>query len=107
MMNIGKMMKQVTDMQSKMTEMQSRLGDVYMTGQAASGKVTVMMNGRAELHKVTIAPELMDASEKDMLEDLIVVACNDAKAQVEAYVAKETEGMMGGLKLPAGIKLPF
>ena len=107
MMNIGKMMKQVNDMQSKMTEMQNRLGDVHMTGQAGGGKVTVIMNGKAELRKVTIAPELMDASEKDMLEDLIVVACNDAKTQVEAHIAKETEGMMGGLKLPAGIKLPF
>ncbi|MDE1900184.1 MAG: YbaB/EbfC family nucleoid-associated protein [Alphaproteobacteria bacterium] len=106
-MNIAKMMKQVNDMQAKMADMQNRLGDMEVTGQSAGGKVVVTMNGKAEMRKISIAPELIDASEKDMLEDLIVVACGDAKAKVEAFVAGETEKMMGGLQLPPGVKLPF
>ena len=69
--------------------------------------VSVLMNGKAELRKVTIDPKLIDASEKEMLEDLIVAACNDAKAKAEAYIATETEKITGGLQLPPGVKLPF
>jgi DNA-binding YbaB/EbfC family protein len=106
-MNIGQMMKQVQDMQSKMGEMQERLGDVDVTGQSGGGLVTVIMNGKAELRKVTIDPKLLDPSEKEMLEDLIVAACSDAKAKAESMIASETEKMMGGIKLPPGVKLPF
>ena len=107
MMNIGKMMKQVNEMQGKMAEMQSRLGDVEVEGQSGGGLVVVKMNGKAEMKKITIDPKLMDASEKEMLEDMIVAAANDAKAKAEAHVAGETEKMMGGLQLPPGVKLPF
>ena len=100
-------MKQVQDMQSKMADMQNRLVDVDVSGQAGGGLVSVVMNGKAEMRKITIDPKLMDASEKEMLEDLIVAACNDAKAKAEAMIAGETEKMMGGLKLPPGVKLPF
>jgi DNA-binding YbaB/EbfC family protein len=107
MMNIGKMMKQVQDMQSKMGEMQDRLGDVEVSGQAGGGMVVVTMNGKAEVRKIVIDPKLIDPSEKEMLEDLIVAAHNDAKAKAEALIAGETEKVMGGLKLPPGVKLPF
>jgi len=106
-MNIGQMMRQVQDMQSKMGEMQNRLGDVEVTGQSGGGLVTVTMSGKSDLRKISIDPKLIDPSEKEMLEDLIVAACNDAKAKAEALVAGETEKMMGGLKLPPGVKLPF
>ena len=106
-MNIGQMMRQVNDMQSKMTAMQSQLGDLEMVGQAGGGLVVVTMNGKGEMKKIVLDPKLIDASEKDMLEDMIVAATNDAKAKVEAHIAGETEKMMGGLKLPPGIKLPF
>jgi len=107
MMNIGKMMKQVQDMQSKMADMQGRLSDIEVTGQSGGGMVTVVMNGKAEMRKITLDPKLLDASEKEMLEDLIVAATNDAKAKAEALIAGETEKMMGGLQLPSGVKLPF
>lgn len=107
MMNIGQMMKQVQTMQAKMADMQNRLGDIEVSGQSGGGMVNVLMNGKGEMRKISIDPKLIDPSEKEMLEDLIVAACNDAKAKVEAHVSGETEKMMGGIKLPPGVKLPF
>ena len=106
-MNIGQMMRQVTEMQSKMGEMQNRLADVEVTGQSGGGLVVVTMNGKGEMRKIAIDPKLIDPSEKEMLEDMIVAACTDAKAKSEALIAGETEKMMGGIKLPPGVKLPF
>jgi DNA-binding YbaB/EbfC family protein len=106
-MNIGQMMRQVQDMQSKMGEMQNRLGDVEVVGQSGGGLVVVTMTGKSDVKKIAIDPKLLDVSEKEMLEDLIVAAFNDGKAKAEALLAGETEKMMGGLKLPPGVKLPF
>lgn len=106
-MNIGQMMKQVQDMQAKMSDMQNRLGDVEISGQSGGGMITVTMNGKAEMRKIIIDPKLINPEDKEMLEDLIVAAVNDAKAKAEKQIAEETEKMMGGLKLPPGVKLPF
>jgi len=106
-MNIGQMMKQVQEMQAKMGDMQNRLGDVEITGQSGGGLVVVTMNGKAEMKKIVIDPKLLQPEEKEMVEDLIVAATADAKAKAEAMIAGETEKMMGGLKLPPGVKLPF
>ena len=97
-MNIAQMMKQVQDMQGKMADMQGRLSDVEVTGQSGGGMVVATMNGKGEMK---------NPAEIEMLEDLVVAACNDAKAKAEAQVATETEKVMGGLKLPPGVKLPF
>jgi len=106
-MNIGQMMKQVQDMQAKMADMQKRLSEVEMQGQSGGGMVTATMNGKGELKKIKIDPKLADPAEIEMLEDLIVAACGDAKNKSEAHIAGETEKMMGGLSLPPGVKLPF
>ena len=106
MLNIGNMMKQVTAMQSKMTEMQQKLADMELVGQAGGGKVSVVVNGKSELKKISIDASLLVPEEKEMLEDLIVAAMGSAKKQVDDLVAKETEAVMGGIKLPPGIKLP-
>ncbi len=106
-MNIAQMMKQVQDMQTKMAEMQNRLADVEIAGQSGGGMVTVTLNGKAEMKKIKIDPKLVDASEIEMMEDLIVAAFNDAKQKAETHISTETEKMMGGLKLPPGVKLPF
>ncbi|MDD3371500.1 MAG: YbaB/EbfC family nucleoid-associated protein [Alphaproteobacteria bacterium] len=106
-MNIGQMMKQVQEMQAKMMDMQSRLGEIMITGQSGGGMVVVTMNGKTEMKKISIDPKIIDADEKEMLEDLIVAAVNDAKAKAEKQIAEETEKMMGGLKLPPGVKLPL
>ncbi len=107
MVNIGQMMKQVQDMQAKMTSMQSRLGDIETQGAAGGGMVTATMNGKGELKKIKLDPKVVDPSDVEMLEDLIVAAVNDAKSKIDDQIAKETEQMMGGLKLPPGVKLPF
>ena len=106
-MDIGKMMRQVQDMQAKMADMQNRLGDVVVTGQSGGGMVVATMTGKAEMRKIAIDPKLINVQEKDMLEDLIVAAINDAKSKAEKQIAEETQKMMGGLQLPPGVKLPF
>jgi DNA-binding YbaB/EbfC family protein len=106
-MNIGQMMKQVQEMQGKMGQMQEQLGHLEVTGQSGGGMIVATMNGKGELKKIKIDPKLADPAEIEMLEDLVVAACADAKGKAEAFVATETEKMMGGIKLPPGVKLPF
>lgn len=107
MLNMGQMMKQVQDMQSKMNLMQSKLAETEMTGQAGGDLVVATMNGKGELKKVKIDPKVVDPSDVEMLEDMVVAAVNDAKSKIDALIASETEKAMGGLKLPPGMKLPF
>ena len=107
MKNLGQMMKQAQQMQARMAEMQAALDNVEITGAAGGGMVSVTMSGKAELRKVKIDPKLVDPSEVEVLEDLIVAACNDAKQKVEAHVAEEMKKLTGGLELPPGMKLPF
>src|ERR1700761_2840435 len=102
-MNIAGMMKQVQEMQGKMQAMQAQLDQVEVTGQSGGGMVVATMNGKGELKKIKIDPKLADPGDIEMLEDLIVAACSDAKAKAEAHVAGETEKMMGGIKLPPGV----
>jgi len=107
MINLGDMMRQVQDMQAKMAQMQERLGDIEVVGQSGGGMVVATMNGKGEMRKVKLDPKLLDLAEVEVLEDLIVAACNDVKAKLDAEIARETEQMMGGMKLPPGVKLPF
>ncbi|NTU77179.1 MAG: YbaB/EbfC family nucleoid-associated protein [Alphaproteobacteria bacterium] len=107
MLNIGQMMKQVQEMQAKMGQMQERLADTVVEGQSGGGMVTATMNGKGDLKKIKLDSKLIDPAEVEMLEDLIVAAVGDAKAKMDGMVAGETEKMMGGLKLPPGMKLPF
>lgn len=107
MLNIGQMMKQVKDMQGKMTAMQAKLAETEKTGQAGGDAILATMNGKGDLLRLKIDPKLVDPSDIEMLEDTIIAACRDAKAQIDAIVAGETEKAMGGVKLPAGLSLPF
>ncbi|MBI09335.1 MAG: YbaB/EbfC family nucleoid-associated protein [Rhodospirillaceae bacterium] len=107
MKNLGQLMKQAQEMQSKMAEMQQRLVDVEITGSAAAGMVNVVMNGKGEMRKVKIDPTLIIPDEAEVLEDLIVAAQNDARAKVDAYMQEESSKMMGGVELPPGFKMPF
>jgi DNA-binding YbaB/EbfC family protein len=106
-MNLGQMMKQVQEMQAKMAEMQERLAGTEIGGTSGGGMVTATMNGKGELKKIKIDPQLANPSEIELLEDLIVAACNDGRKRAEAQMSSETEKMMGGLPLPPGTKLPF
>lgn len=107
MKNLGQLMKQAQEMQTKMAEMQQRLVDVEISGSAAAGMVTVVLNGKGEMRQVKIDPSLIVPDEAEVLEDLIVAAQNDARAKVDAYMQEETSKMMGGVDLPPGFKMPF
>lgn len=107
MKNLGQLMKQAQEMQSKMAEMQQRLADVEITGSAAAGMVTVVLNGKGEMRSVKIDPSLIVPEDAEVLEDLIVAAQNDARSKVDAHMQEETSKMMGGVDLPPGFKLPF
>jgi hypothetical protein len=69
--------------------------------------ITVVMTAKHEMRSIKIDPTLVNADEREMLEDLVVAAVNDARGKVEARVQEETSALMGGLKLPPGMKLPF
>lgn len=107
MKNLGQMMKQAQQMQSRMAELQARLDQMEMSGRAAGGMVQVTLNGKGEVRKLKIDRSLVVADETEVLEDLIVAAFNDAKAHVEGHVAEEMSKLTGGLQLPPGMKLPF
>ena len=107
MKNLGQLMKQAQEMQTKMAELQQRLVDVELRGNAAAGMVTVVLNGKGETRKMKIDPSLIVPEEAEVLEDLIVAAHNDARAKVDAYMQEETSKMMGGVDLPPGFKMPF
>jgi DNA-binding YbaB/EbfC family protein len=107
MKNLGNMLKQAQELQSKMADMQAKLSDLELEGSAGGGMVTVTLNGKGEMRRVKIDPTLAEPDEVEVLEDLLVAAFNDAKAKVETHVQEEMGKLTGGLNLPAGLKLPF
>ncbi len=107
MKNIGQLMKQAQQMQTRMAEMQAKLAEVEMSGQSGGGMVSAIMNGKGELKKITLDKSAVDPDDVEILEDLILAAVNDAKNKVEAHVAAETQKLMGGMPMPPGMKLPF
>lgn len=107
MFNMQQMMAKAQAMQKKMEEVQQRAGEIEVEGQAGGGVVKVVMTCKGEMRSVTIDASLVVADEKDMLEDLIKAACNDARAKADVKMAEETQGAMGSMGLPPGFKLPF
>lgn len=107
MKNIGQLMKQAQEMQTKMSELQEKLAEATVEGAAGGGLVTVMATCKNEVKSLKIDPSLLKAEEVDMLEDLIVAAVNDARAKAEAKASEEMSQLTGGLKLPGGMELPF
>ena len=107
MKNLGNMLKEAQKLQSRMSEMQQKLAETEVGGAAGGGMVTVTLNGKGEMRKIKSDPSLAVPDEIEILEDLIVAACNDAKAKIDAYMAEEMGKLTGGLPLPPGFKLPF
>ena len=103
---IGGLMKQAQMMQDNMKKLQSELGTMEVEGQAGSGKVRITMTCKHEVKRVSVAPELM-GDDKDMLEDLLTLAFNDAAGKVEATVQQKMAGITAGMPLPPGMKFPF
>jgi DNA-binding YbaB/EbfC family protein len=107
MKNIGQMLKQAQQMQTRMAEMQKKLEAHEVDGESGGGMVRVTLTGKGEARRVKIDPSIVIASEVEILEDLVVAAFNDAKAKLEAHLAQEMAKVTGGLSLPPGMKLPF
>lgn len=103
---LGNMMKQAQQMQENMKKMQEKLAEVEVEGVAGAGMVKVLMTCRNDVRRVTIDPSLM-SDDKDMLEDLIAAAMNDAVRKAEATTQEKMAGFTSGLNLPPGFKLPF
>jgi DNA-binding YbaB/EbfC family protein len=104
--NIGQLMKQAQLMQENMRRMQESLASVEVEGQAGAGLVKVVMTCRHDVKRVSIDPSLV-AEDREMLEDLVAAAFNDAARRVEQTVAERLAGMTAGLGLPPGFKLPL
>jgi nucleoid-associated protein EbfC len=107
MKNLGGLMKQAAQMQSRMQEMQAKLETMELDGEAGAGLVRVTLNGKGDLRKIHIDPKLLDPTDPELLEDLMIAAHRDAKTKIEAATASEMQKITGGLQLPPGMKLPF
>lgn len=101
------MMKQAKELQGRMEAMQEEVSALEVEGAAGGGLVTVTMSGKSEMRAIKIDPSLMKPEEAEIVEDLIVAACNDARVKAEALLAEKMREMTGGLQLPPGMKLPF
>jgi nucleoid-associated protein EbfC len=100
------LMKQAQQMQENMKRMQEELATIEVEGQSGAGMVKVVMTCRHDVKRVTIGESLLK-DDKDMLEDLIAAAVNDAVRRVETMTQEKMGGMTAGLGLPPGMKLPF
>ena len=100
------LMKQAQAMQDNLKRAQDELARTEVEGQAGAGLVKVTMTGRHDVKRVTIDPSLL-GEDKDMLEDLVAAAVNDAVRRVEATTQEKMSGVAGGMGMPPGFKLPF
>ena len=102
---IGNLMKQAQKMQADMQKAQEEMANIEVTGQAGGGLVSITMTCRHDVKRVTIDDSVMD--DKEMLEDLVAAAVNDAVRQVEKTTEERMSGLTSGMGLPGGFKLPF
>lgn len=103
---LGNMMKQAQKMQEEMQKAQQQLANEEVTGESGGGMVKVTMNGKHEVRQVQIDDTLV-GDDKDMLEDLVAAAFNDATRRVAEKTEQSMSGLAAGLNLPPGLKLPF
>jgi len=107
-MNINQLMKQAQEMQKKMKEMQESISLQEFEGKSGGGLVSITMGGSGEMRKVSLDQSLLKVEEKEILEDLIVAAYNDAKQKADQASQDSMSGAFGNMGgLPAGMKLPF
>ena len=105
--NIGNMMKQAQQLQANMQRAQTEIAALEVTGESGGGMAKVTMTGKHEVRRVALDPSIVSAEDKDMLEDLIAAACNDAVQKLERATQEKMASVMGGMQLPPGMKLPF
>ena len=104
--NIGNMMKQAQALQASMQKAQAEIARLEVTGESGGGMVKVTLNGRHEARRVQIEPAAY-GDDRELLEDLLAAAFNDAVHKLEAASQAKMSSLMGGLQLPPGMKLPF
>ena len=104
--NIGNLLKQAQAVQENLQKAQAQVAQISATGEAGGGMVKVTLNGKHEALRVQIDPALL-SEEREMLEDLVAAAINDATHKVGEAVSEKMSGAMAGLQLPPGMKLPF
>jgi|TARA_B110000305_G_scaffold221743_1_gene264752 nucleoid-associated protein EbfC len=100
------LMKQAQQMQEKVQDIQAQLAKAEVTGESGAGMVKVVMTGRHDVKRVQIDPSLL-TEDKEILEDLLAAAVNDAVRRVENNQKDKMSALTGGMSLPAGFKLPF
>ena len=103
---LGNIMKQAQRMQEEMQKAQEQLAAEEVTGESGGGMVKIVMNGKHEVRRVEIDPSLME-DDKEMLEDLVAAAVNDAAHRIAEKAQESMSGLTAGLPLPPGMKLPF
>ena len=107
MNNFNNMIKQAQDLQKKMAEAQEKVETLEAEGISGGGIVKIVINGKNNVTSVNIDETAIDKNEKEILEDLIVAAFNDARDKIQRKIADEMSSLTGGIKLPPGMKLPF
>ena len=106
MANMNQFVKQAQALQANMQKAQAEIASLEVTGESGGGMVKVMMTGRHEVKRVQIEPSII-GDDREMLEDLIAAAINDAVHRLESASQAKLSAAMGGLSLPPGVKLPF
>ncbi len=104
---LGKLMKQAQQMQANMQQAQEELANMEVAGESGGGMVKVVMTGRHELRRVTIDPTIFQEDDREMVEDLVAAAVNDAVQRIEKMVQEKMSGFTAGMGLPPGFKMPF
>ena len=107
MVNISNMMKQAQQLQQKMANAQEKLNLIEVEGSSGGGMIKVISTAKGEIKRITIDDSLMKKEEKEITEDLIVAAINDAKQKGEEAAQEEMKNLTGGISLPPGMKFPF
>ena len=107
MVNIGNMMKQAQELQKKMADAQEKLSSIEVEGVSGGGVVKVTATAKGEIKRINLDKSLFKLEDKEITEDLIVAAINDAKQKGETAAQEEMKSVTGGLPLPPGMKLPF
>ena len=107
MVNIGNMMKQAQQLQKKMADAQEKLKSIEVEGVSGGGLVKVIATAKGEIKRINLDASLLKPEDKEITEDLIVAAINDAKQKGEIAAQEEMKSVTGGMPLPPGMKLPF
>ena len=103
---MGNIMKQAQKMQEDLQKVQAEIANAEVTGESGAGLVKIVMNGRHDVKSVALDDSLME-EDKEILEDLVAAAVNDAVRKVEAYSKEKMSSVAGGMGLPPGMNLPF